>query len=131
WALATTALAVLPAYKLYADGTGGGWVVAGWNVCAVLGAPAVAYALQNYDRRVSRSIAPALAVTVLVSALMVVLGVARHGWGVLSASAVVSAVEWTLLYFPVCFILEEVTFRGALDAYLYRPEDTKGAWTAA
>jgi membrane protease YdiL (CAAX protease family) len=38
-------------------------------------------------------------------------------------------VQSTLLYFPVCFVLEEVTFRGALDGYVYRPRDTRGMAT--
>jgi hypothetical protein len=80
WTLATAALAALPAYTLYANGTRAGWVIAAWNACALLGAPAAAYALQNCDRHVAaRSVIPALAVTLLVSALLLDAGISRHG----------------------------------------------------
>ncbi len=29
-----------------------------------------------------------------------------------------------LLFFPVCFVLEEVTFRGMLDSHLHRPGES-------
>src|SRR5205085_12026032 len=33
-------------------------------------------------------------------------------------------------YFPVCFVLEEVAFRGALDAHVYHPGDRYAKRTA-
>src|SRR5262249_21718909 len=51
WALLTVALAALPAYDLCRIRFSLGWAVVGWHICAILGAPAVAYAIQNYDLR--------------------------------------------------------------------------------
>jgi membrane protease YdiL (CAAX protease family) len=57
------------------------------------------------------------------SLLMVIMGIVKNGWSVVQWSALVQAVRWTLLYFVVCFFLEEVAFSGVLDAHLYRPQD--------
>ena len=35
-----------------------------------------------------------------------------------------------LLYLPVVFVLEEVAFRGALDAHVHRPGERRGLVTA-
>lgn len=130
--LVSAAFAALPGYELFrAVEQNRGWVIIGWYSCAVFGAVGIGYAVQSATRRVSRSIAPALAITLFVWLFLVVMGVRTHGWGVLSGSALWTAVRWTLLYFPVCFVIEEVTFRGALDGYYYRPEDRKGIGTAA
>ena len=38
--------------------------------------------------------------------------------------------EYTALYFPATFLLEEVAFRGALDAHLHHEGDSRG-WQSA
>lgn len=128
--LVTVGLAALPAYGLYRTGFDDGWAVTCWYVCAILGAPAVAYAIQNHDRRVTRSIRPAASIAVFIIALMVVSGVIHKGWGALTVSAALTTIKWSLLYLPISFVVEEVTFRGALDAYVYRPEDKRGMGSA-
>ncbi len=35
-----------------------------------------------------------------------------------------------ILYVPVCFVLEEVVFRGALDSHVFQPGDKGQWWTA-
>ena len=35
-----------------------------------------------------------------------------------------------VLYVPVCFVLEEVVFRGALDSHVFQPGDKGQWWTA-
>jgi membrane protease YdiL (CAAX protease family) len=68
----------------------------------------------------------------LVMSLLMALGaVARQGRAVFTVAALDEGVRSALRYFPVCFLLEEVTFRGALDAYLYRPGEKRGALSAA
>ncbi|MFO0810657.1 MAG: CPBP family intramembrane glutamic endopeptidase [Gemmataceae bacterium] len=130
WLVTTAAFAAMPVYSLYQTGLRYEWIGVFWYACAIAGAPAAAYAVANADRRMARSAIPAAGVTALFSVLMIAGGVARHGVSVLTPSAILTAGEWTLRYFPVCFFLEEVTFRGALDAYVYRPGDKRGVWTA-
>jgi len=128
WLLTTAALVALPLYKLSRN-YGGGWVVVGWYLCAIAGAPAAAYAIQNWNRRALRAVPVALGMLVFVSVVMVFITVG-HGWmAVLSGGAIVRAARWTLLYLPVCFLLEEVTFRGALDSYLWRPGEKDAAYS--
>jgi hypothetical protein len=130
WLLTTGALAALPLYEL-SQSYRAGWVVTGWFICAVLGAPAAAYAIQNWDRRTSLAVPVALGMFVFVSALMAFMVVGRGGVTVRGWSAIVQAARWTLLYLPVCFMLEEVAFRGALDSYLWRPGEKRALHSTA
>ena len=128
WLIITAALAALPLYEL-SQSYHGGWEVIGWYLCAILGAPAAAYAIQNWDRRALRAVPVALGMLVFVSAVMAFIAVGRGGTTVLSGSKIVQAARWTLLYLPVCFMLEEVTFRGALDSYLWRPGEKNALYS--
>ena len=128
WLLMTAALAAFPLYALYRRAPQSDWAGICWLLCAVLGAPAAAYALQNWDRQASRSILPVAVMVLLLSTLLVLNPIATKGWAVLDGlgpAALVFA-RWSLLYFTISFILEEVTFRGALDAYVYNPEGRGG-----
>jgi hypothetical protein len=129
WLLATGAFAALPLYEL-TQAYRGGWIVMGWYVCAILGAPAAAYAIQNWGHKTRRSVPVAVGMVVFVSALMSFMVVGRGVTTVLRGSVFVQAARWTLLYLPVCFMLEEVTFRGALDSYLWRPGEKKALYSA-
>ena len=122
WLLTTGALAALPLYEL-SQGYRRGWVTIGWYLCAILGAAATAYAIQNWDRRALRSVPVALGMLVFISAVMAFIAVGRGGMAALSGSAILQAARWTLLYLPVFFMLEEVTMRGAFDSHLWRPDE--------
>jgi Type II CAAX prenyl endopeptidase Rce1-like len=71
----------------------------------------------------------ALGMLVVVSAVMAFIAVGRGGMTVVSGSQIVQAARWTRLYLPVCFMLEEVTFRGALDSYLWRPGEKDASYS--
>lgn len=43
-----------------------------------------------------------------------------------AVAALVAVVKYTALYFPATFLLEEVAFRGALDAHLHHDGDSRG-----
>ncbi len=131
WLLATGALAALPLYEL-TQAYRGRWEVTGWYVCVILGAPAAAYALQNWDLRARRAVPVALGMLVFVAAVMgfIVVGLAGVTTGP-RGSMFVQAVRSTLMYLPVCFMLEEVTFRGAFDSYLWRPGEKKALYSTA
>jgi hypothetical protein len=131
WLVITAALAALPAYELAHLELHRHWVIGCWLVCAILGAPAAAYAIQNYNRRVARTIPAIVLLVVFLAALMTAgtlfqKGLAIGGVG----NALLHGLFSTLTYFTVCFFLEEVTFRGVLDAYIYRPNDKRGFGSA-
>jgi len=131
WLGATAAIGLLPAVELASGGWKAGPVIVGWLVCAMLGAPAAAYAIQNANRRVAHSAKPAVQIFFFISLLLIVTAVlSRPVLAVFSGTSVVAFLRWTALYFPVCFILEEVTFRGALDAYLNNAEHPDGKSSA-
>src|SRR5262249_35824448 len=120
----------LPIYFLYQN-RAAGWIPIVWCMSAVAGAPAAAYALQNHDDNAARGAKPARRIVVLLCGLMILGAVVRDGVGALSVSAFVEAIKWSLLYFSVCFVIEEVTFRGALDTFLFLPGDKYGLISAA
>jgi hypothetical protein len=126
--LLAAGLAVLPFVGL-ARSLHSGWVVIGWYLCAILGAAAAAYAIRHADRRLLPAARPALLVVLYFSLLMVFIAW-RRGVGAFRPAAVPEALGWTVLYFPVCFLLEEVTFRGAIDAYLHHPGEPR-RWSSA
>jgi hypothetical protein len=114
-------LAILPASLLVAAALARQWAVAGWCASAVAGAFAAGYALRDFRRETFRTLAFCLLTAGTMGILWMVrarieLGIHRRPnlWGGLGDLA---------LYFPVCFILEEVSFRGALDSHLCRPGD--------
>lgn len=133
WVLATLALAALPLYKLVDAGLSQGAAVALWYVAAVVGAPAAAYALMNLDRRALRALIPAAVMLAVIGTAMAARAVQLRGAGALSADALLQIARWSLLYFAACFVLEEVTFRGALDSHV-RAAGRRGwpsaAWVA-
>jgi membrane protease YdiL (CAAX protease family) len=129
--LVAVLLMVVPAVMLVRAVIAGAWVEAGWYLAATVGAVAAGYALRRTTPgRVLRAAALPTGIAVLLMVLvgvlqMVVLGrtpapLAALGTGLLSLA----------LYFPASFLIEEVTFRGALDAHLHRPGEGRGWWTA-
>ena len=42
----------------------------------------------------------------------------------------VSVPKYLAIYFPATFVIEEVAFRGALDAHVHHPGDSRG-WMSA
>jgi membrane protease YdiL (CAAX protease family) len=130
-AVVAAVLLVVPAVMLVLAVREGAWVQAAWYLAAVVGAVAAGYALRRTTPgRVLRAAALPAAIGVLIMVLngvlqAVVLGrapapLAMLGTGLLSLA----------LYFPVSFLIEEVAFRGALDAHVHRPGEGRGWWTA-
>lgn len=52
------------------------------------------------------------------------------GTSVPLVAAVLALPKYVLLYFPATFLLEEVTFRGAIDAHVHHDGETRG-WQSA
>jgi hypothetical protein len=114
-------LAILPAFLLIAAALTRQWSVAGWCASAVAGAFAAGYALREFRRETWRALAFCLLTAGTIGIAQMVL--ARSARGIHRHPDLVAGLRDLALYFPVCFLLEEVSFRGALDSHLYRPGD--------
>lgn len=127
--------ALLVAYPLIATAiflVQGQWLNATMAACAVPGAFAAAYAIRRQDTRTWH---PALRAALLATAIglgwMVALIVPAMNADASSAPGlVVRGLHSLLLYFPVAFVLEEVAFRGAVDAHVHHPGESWG-WLSA
>jgi len=122
-------LAIMPAHAL-ARGVAVGRVTPAsllWLLCAVAGAVAAAFALRAMRRP---SLRPTLACVLVAGGIGTLLMTsAWHARGAPPPGGAILALRWLLLYFPVCFVLEEVFFRGTLDAHVSPPG--RGGWTSA
>ena len=117
WLVPAVPLAILPAISLAEAFRGREWVICGWMVAALVGAIAAGYALVHLRRETIRPF------------LWCQLTAGTIGIGLMIAAKMAAAsrreplplagLRDFLLYFPVCFLLEEVSFRGALDSHLY------------
>lgn len=125
------ALAALPAAYAVSAARDHDWVVVGWYVAAVVGAACAACALRAGSvAQALRTAALPIAVgatgmALVYSAIHVVEGAPLDATG-----AVAAVVKYTALYFPACFLLEEVSFRGALDAHVHEEGAGRG-WRSA
>ena len=130
--LAVTALLVLAplAWGLEAAARGDPWVI-GWYVSAVVGAAIAAYALRATTvRAMLRSAAVPTAVGDIGN-LLVLGGFQWASDASIDPGAfLISVLKWTAIYFPATFVIEEVAFRGALDAHLHHPGERRG-WASA
>jgi membrane protease YdiL (CAAX protease family) len=129
--LIAVALVVVPVVMLVRAVVAGAWVGAVWNLAAMVGAVAAAYALRRTTvGRVLRAAALPAAIGVLIMVAAGVLQAVVLGRAPAPLAALGTGLLWLALFFPVTFVLEEVTFRGALDAHVHRPGEGRGWWTA-
>lgn len=118
------ALAVVPGWFAVRAAAGGHWTLLGWYLAAVAGAPCAAYALRAISvRRAVRSAVLPLAVGSGVFAVGLGLLHVISGRPLPVSAALVAVVRYSALYFPASFLLEEVTFRGAIDAHVHHEGD--------
>jgi hypothetical protein len=128
WLIPATCLAILPAFRLIQMVGKHEWIVAGWFASAVAGAVGAGYALRHFKREAIR---PFLFCNATAGLIGIGLMVAARAAGTLKAPILpLTGLEYFFLYFPVCFALEEVFFRGALDSHLHHPGDRFGITSA-
>jgi membrane protease YdiL (CAAX protease family) len=125
------AIAVVPAYYALQSLAGNGWSLRGWYLAAVAGAVCAAFALRAGSVRGALRSA-GLPIAVGASGMALVYGIIHIATQTpLPAVAALAAVaKYTALYFPATFLLEEVTFRGALDAHVHHDGEGRG-WRSA
>jgi membrane protease YdiL (CAAX protease family) len=125
------ALALVPAYFARQALAGGDLALVGWYLAAVAGAFLAAFALRAGS--VSAALrSAAIPIAIGSGGMALVYGVVHLATGtpLPVAAAVVAVVQYTALYFPATFLLEEVAFRGAIDAHVYRSGSRRG-WGSA
>jgi membrane protease YdiL (CAAX protease family) len=126
-----TVLAITPGYYATRAFTAGDWSTFGWHLAAMAGAVAAAFSL------CARSIlatlrSAALPVAIGAVGMATVYGLMHVATGTpLPAMAALAALaKYTALYYPATFLLEEVAFRGAIDAHVHHDGDTR-RWQSA
>ena len=129
-----TALAGLPAYQLGAAlRSGPPGSAEAWLACCLAGAALAAFAVREQRLGALRRALPAFAAALLLGcAVIAYVAVESGGSPLIPLFRVRFFATQFLFYFPLCFVLEEVAFRGALDAHVAGPDD-KGAraWISA
>ena len=135
--LVAAAFMVLPLHTLVHSWTSLDWALRLWMVCAAAGAVPLAYSVARFSRPALRVLLLCLATAGVLGTLVMVLGSLAHQAAVTGAPAAtglhspwIAGLRSFALYLPVCFILEEVFFRGGLDSYLDRPGD-RVPWVSA
>jgi membrane protease YdiL (CAAX protease family) len=100
----------------------GDWLTALTIACCVPGALAAAYAVR---RQRTFGWGPALRAALLAAAVglcwMVVVITPQISSETMPLAMIGRGLHSLLLYIPVCFVLEEVAFRGAVDAHVHQP----------
>jgi membrane protease YdiL (CAAX protease family) len=123
-------LAATPGYYATEAVWDGDWLTSGWYLAAAVGAVAAGFALR----------AQTLATTLRDAAIPIAFGAGGFAtvYGVLhlatgtplpAVAALVAVVKYTALYFPATFLMEEVAFRGAIDAHVHQGEGR--GWASA
>jgi membrane protease YdiL (CAAX protease family) len=126
--IAAALLAILPVLLFLASLEQRDWVIAGWFLCAAVGAAAAGYSVYYFDLASAKALilclltAGTIGIAVFVFFTPRAPGRPAWNWP--------EAITWLLLYLPVVFVIEEVSFRGALDSHLHRPDD-RSEWLSA
>jgi len=127
-------LAATPLYALARHLTSGSpldWIRIAWLLAAVAGAAGAAFAVRRLRRDTLRHLAGCLATAGSIGiAVVVAARLAAADDPPLAARTAFDWLRWLLLYLPVAFALEEVFFRGALDAHVHRDGERRGFATA-
>ncbi len=130
-AVMAAVLAVVPGYYAVQAMQGGDWTLLGWNLAAMAGAVAAAFSIRA-GTVLGMLRSAALPIAIGATGFATVFGIVHLVTGTpLPAMAALAAVaKYTALYFPATFLLEEVAFRGALDAHVHHDGDARG-WQSA
>lgn len=130
--MALAVLLVITPVLLLVDAVAAGeWSTIAWAVAAILGSVPAAWALRRTGLvRTLRAAVPTLLVGIPLLALVGGVPLLLSGHPVDPLAMLGHASYWALLYLPVVFVLEEVAFRGVLDAHVQHPGEGRGPGTA-
>jgi len=125
------AFLIVPVWFLVREWSGANWSVRLYFLASLVGAVGVAFALRNLTATAARSLLLCLATAgVLGCAMMLLPAIAQHH----ALPHTLERARFTLVQFlellPVCFVMEEVAFRGVLDSHIQHPQDSR-RWLSA
>lgn len=125
-------LAIVPTCYAVQAAARGDWTLFAWNMAAVAGAVAAAFSLRA-GTVLGALRSAAVPIAIGASGFAIVFGIVHVVTGTpLPVLAALGALaKYTALYFPATFVLEEVAFRGALDAHVHHDGDSRGWQSAA
>ena len=125
-------LGVVPGWFSAQALANGDWTTLGWYLAAVAGAIGAAFSLR------ATSAPEALHAAAVPMAVGSSTFIAAYGLVHVATmtplpivAGLVALTRYSALYYPVSFVLEEVTFRGALDAHVHNDGERRGWWSAA
>jgi membrane protease YdiL (CAAX protease family) len=119
-AIAAVLVSIAPAAIIVRGVQDGDLVIAAYGLAAIVGSVGAVYALRAMDREAARStIQTTLINSAILVGVMVVYRLMSGGFDGSLATAVVTLMISLATYLPVVFVMEEVFFRGLLDAYLH------------
>lgn len=100
----------------------------GFYVAALLGAFCAGYCFSKFTRLTTKDFFNCLGICVAIRMVMYLLPVLLNN-GTLHPDYL-QGINSLLLYIPVAFVVEEVVFRGMLDAHIYAPQKSPGLFSA-
>ena len=128
WMIPTVLLGALPAVFLVVALIYRQWAIAGWMLAAIAGSVGAGYCLTHLRRAIVRPFVMCQVTAGLMGVGMMIM--MRANSAVQRPIQPFVGLHNFFLFFPVCFALEEVSFRGMLDSHLHRPGDRFGLTSA-
>ena len=126
------AFAAYPAWQFVKVWPEAGWAVRLWFVACLFGAIGVGFALRHFTKSSLRDLFLCLAIAGgLGIAWMSLTALAQHRDLAVTGARALTTGGHFLLYLPVCFVIEEVVFRGVLDSHVHHPSDAHPWFSAA
>jgi len=106
-----------------------------WYACCIIGTFGAAFAFCQFTKQTWKELGFCMLTAGVIGCGTMLLGAFSrrallHKPIVLNGAMTMTGVQSFVLYVPVCFVLEEVVFRGALDSHVFQPGDKGRWWTA-
>jgi len=106
-----------------------------WFACCITGAFGAAFGFRHFSKRTWKELGFCLLTAGVIGCGTMLLRTfaiwaLQHQPPVLNWDKVLNSIQSFVLYVPVCFVLEEVAFRGAIDSHVFQPGDRGQWWTA-
>jgi hypothetical protein len=99
-----------------------------WYVCCIVGAFGAAFGFCRFTKQTWKELGFCMLTAGVIGSGTMLLGTFTR-WAVwhkpivLNGAMAITGIGSFLLYVPVCFVLEEVVFRGAIDSHVFQPGD--------
>lgn len=121
---------IVPVMALISTWSKSGWDIRMYYLCSMVGAFGAAFTLRYFTRVALRALVLCLSTAgVFNCGLIVLLAHFRHlhkpAFSPIVAHPAAMLSEQFLILFPICFVVEEVAFRGILDSHIHHPADSR------